>query len=152
MLYEVITLFDEVGIYEISDKKIAVNLYDDRESNATVDASELISRAVEKDGSRLVRADTYLAKNDITNYIIGVLFLLMLLDRITSYNVCYTKLLRAGPNWPVKTGCLRTGRVRHRWRRFAWQTHSRRSARITSYNVCYTKLLREWRSHGPWKR
>jgi len=73
-------LFDEVGIYEISDKKIAVNLYDDRESNATVDASELISRAVEKDGSRLVRADTYLAKNDITNYIIGVLFLLMLLE------------------------------------------------------------------------
>jgi len=73
-------LFDEVGIYRISDKNIAVNLYDDRESNTTVDASELISRAVEKDGSRLVRADTYIAKNDITNYLIGVLFLLMLLE------------------------------------------------------------------------
>ncbi|WP_440947507.1 DUF7408 domain-containing protein [Methanosarcina sp. T3] len=73
-------LFDEVGIYEISDKEIAVNLYDDRESNTTVDASELISRAVEKDGSRLVRADTYIAKNDITNYLIGIMFLLMLLE------------------------------------------------------------------------
>jgi hypothetical protein len=73
-------LFDEVGIYEISDKKIAVNLYDDRESNTTVDASELISRAVAKDETRLVRADTYIAKNDITNYLIGVLFLLMLLE------------------------------------------------------------------------
>ncbi|KKH45885.1 hypothetical protein EO95_09085 [Methanosarcina sp. 1.H.T.1A.1] len=73
-------LFDEVGIYEISDKKIAVNLYDDRESNTTVDASELISRAVAKDETRLVRADTYTAKNDITNYLIGVLFLLMLLE------------------------------------------------------------------------
>ena len=73
-------LFDEVGIYEISDKKIAVNLYDDRESNTTVDASELISRAVAEDETRLVRADTYTAKNDITNYLIGVLFLLILLE------------------------------------------------------------------------
>ena len=73
-------LFDEVGIYEISDKKIAVNLYDDRESNTTVDASELISRAVAEDETRLVRADTYTAKNDITNYLIGVLFLLLLLE------------------------------------------------------------------------
>ncbi|AAM06519.1 TPA: hypothetical protein HA338_07995 [Methanosarcina acetivorans] len=73
-------LFDEVGIYRVSDKEIAVNLYDDRESNTTIDASELISRAVEKDGSRLVRSDTYIAKNDITNYLIGVMFLLMLLE------------------------------------------------------------------------
>ncbi|AKB29342.1 hypothetical protein MSSIT_2623 [Methanosarcina siciliae T4/M] len=73
-------LFDEVGIYRISDKEIAVNLYDDRESNTTVDASELISQAVENDGSRLVRSDTYTAKNDITNYLIVVMFLLMLLE------------------------------------------------------------------------
>lgn len=73
-------LFDEVGIYEISDKNIAVNLYDDRESNTTVDASELISRAVAEDEARLVRADTYTAENDITNYLIGVLFLLLLLE------------------------------------------------------------------------
>ncbi|MHC1757271.1 MAG: BatA domain-containing protein [Methanosarcina sp.] len=73
-------LFDEVGIYEISDKNIAVNLYNDRESNTTVDASELISRAVVEDETRLVRADTYTARNDITNYLIGILFLLILLE------------------------------------------------------------------------
>ncbi|MCC4770914.1 hypothetical protein FXV91_12255 [Methanosarcina sp. DH2] len=73
-------LFDEVGIYKISDKNIAVNLYDDRESNTTVDASELISRAVANDETRLVRADTYTARNDITNYLIGILFLLILLE------------------------------------------------------------------------
>ncbi|MGB9938710.1 DUF7408 domain-containing protein [Methanosarcina sp.] len=73
-------LFDEAGIYELAGKRIAVNLYDDRESNTTVDASELIERAVSEDEPRLVRADTYTAKNDITNYLIGVLFLLILLE------------------------------------------------------------------------
>jgi hypothetical protein len=73
-------LYDEVGIYEVSGKKIAVNMYDDRESNATVDASDLISRAVAEDGPQIVRSDTYTAKNDITDYLIGILFLLMLLE------------------------------------------------------------------------
>jgi len=73
-------LFDEVGVYEISEKKIAVNLYNDRESNTTVDALELIQRAVAEDGPKLVRADTYTAKNDITDYLIAVLFLLILLE------------------------------------------------------------------------
>lgn len=73
-------LYDEVGIYEVSGKRIAVNMYDDRESNTTVDASELISRAVAEDEPRLVRSDTYTAKNDITNYLIGILLLFMLLE------------------------------------------------------------------------
>ncbi len=73
-------LFDEVGVYEISGKKIAVNLYNDRESNTTVDASELIQRAVAEDGPKLVKADSYTAKNDITDYLIGVMFLLILLE------------------------------------------------------------------------
>ncbi len=73
-------LFDEAGIYELSGKKIAVNLYDDRESNTKVDASELIKRAVSNDEPKLVRADSYTAKQDITNYLIGVLFLLILLE------------------------------------------------------------------------
>ena len=49
--------------------------------------------------------------------------------RITSYNVCYTKLLRADLH-----------RGSHR-------THARVlrcRGRITSYNVCYTKLLRSF--------
>ena len=73
-------LFDEAGIYELAGKKIVVNLYDDRESNTKIDASELIKRAVSNDELKLVRADSYTAKNDITNYLIGVLFLLILLE------------------------------------------------------------------------
>jgi hypothetical protein len=73
-------LFNEAGIYELAGKKIAVNLYNDRESNTTVDASDLIKRAVSNDEPKLVRADTYTAKHDITNYLIGVLFLLILLE------------------------------------------------------------------------
>ncbi len=73
-------IFDEAGIYELAGKKIAANLYDDRESNTTVDASELTRRAASDDEPKLVRADTYTAKHDITNYLIGVLFLLILLE------------------------------------------------------------------------
>ena len=78
------------------------------------------------------------------------------LDRITSYNVCYTKLLRAGlfPHdvsvdvllqdlsrlmTGVVVASLALGAVCSllvgRW----WQAML---VRITSYNVCYTKLLR----------
>jgi len=73
-------LFDEAGIYEISGKEIAVNLYSDSESNTTVDASELIQRAVAEDKPKLVRSDNYTTKNDITNYLIGIIFLLLLLE------------------------------------------------------------------------
>ena len=50
------------------------------------------------------------------------------IGRITSYNVCYTKLLRVG----VETGL---GNALDYLNKGA-------SFRITSYNVCYTKLLR----------
>lgn len=73
-------LYDEVGIYEVSGKRIAVNLYDDRESNTTVDSSELISRSLEENEPQTMRSETYTARNDITNYLIGLLFLLMLLE------------------------------------------------------------------------
>ncbi|HWQ48071.1 MAG TPA: BatA domain-containing protein [Methanosarcina sp.] len=73
-------LFDEAGIYELSGKKIAVNLYNDRESNTTVDASELIKRAVTEDEPKLVKEDSYTAKHDITDYLIGIMFLLILLE------------------------------------------------------------------------
>ena len=59
-------------------------------------------------------------------------------DRITSYNVCYTKLLRA----PIRRGWF----VRFRKRCMSTSKLLMRlppaMARITSYNVCYTKLLR----------
>ena len=73
-------LFDEAGIYEFAGKKISANLYNDRESNSTVDASNVIQRAVAEDKPKLVRADSYTVKHEITNYLIGVLFLLILLE------------------------------------------------------------------------
>ena len=85
--------------------------------------------------------------------------------RITSYNVCYTKLLRRPrPGW--STGNKRSVAISkgencflHDLQKTApftelgagetgWsiisgrQASFRESARITSYNVCYTKLLR----------
>lgn len=73
-------LYDEVGIYEVSGKRIAVNMYDDRESNTTIDSSELISRSLEENEPRTMRSETYAARNDITNYLIGILFLLILIE------------------------------------------------------------------------
>ena len=52
------------------------------------------------------------------------------LPRITSYNVCYTKLLR----------CVTVDITITHWVTLA--TLKWRYFRITSYNVCYTKLLR----------
>ena len=84
-------------------------------------------------------------------------------SRITSYNVCYTKLLRTMPRWcfsPAKAGrrsrrpsvrAMRSARARSRSSATSRTIPARsiKSAyipmsisRITSYNVCYTKLLR----------
>ena len=54
-------------------------------------------------------------------------------DRITSYNVCHTNLLRGLPP-PPPPGPPASVRL-------PWPTTAS-SGRITSYNVCYTKLLR----------
>ena len=40
----------------------------------------LLALGVANDEPKLVRADSYTAKQDITNYLIGVLFLLILLE------------------------------------------------------------------------
>ena len=68
--------------------------------------------------------------------------------RITSYNVCYTKLLRDFYNFPYAFGQL-----------FGMALYARfqqEGPRITSYNVCYTKLLRSLAVEGgnivSWER
>ena len=81
-----------------------------------------------------------------------VVIAVLIAFRITSYNVCYTKLLRnafsgAGdPYLPFREIMdLLTGDVESRWSAGAFSTTQARrlwNARITSYNVCYTKLLR----------
>ena len=73
-------IFDEAGIYEISGKKIAANLYSDKESDTRVDASELVKRAATEDKNKVVKADSYTAKKEITNYLIVFMFLLLLLE------------------------------------------------------------------------
>ena len=55
--------------------------------------------------------------------------------RITSYNVCYTKLLRGQYLDQLKLIADHFG--------LPIITGSTANARITSYNVCYTKLLRK---------
>ena len=73
-------IFDEAGIYEISGKKIAANLYSDKESDTRVDASELVKRAATEDKNKVVKADSYTAKKEIANYLIVFMFLLLLLE------------------------------------------------------------------------
>ena len=74
--------------------------------------------------------------------------------RITSYNVCYTKLLRIGfiieeaPTWkhrfpPENTSSQSIGGF-HNDFIYCLKPISL-TVRITSYNVCYTKLLRRFR-------
>ena len=64
--------------------------------------------------------------------------------RITSYNVCYTKLLRGWSKRQFREVVAQLDRCGER----AAQKGDRVAAssltavRITSYNVCYTKLLR----------
>jgi hypothetical protein len=73
-------IFDEAGIYEISGKKIAANIYSDKESDTRVDASELVKRAATEDKNKVVKADSYTAKKEIANYLIVFMFLLLLLE------------------------------------------------------------------------
>ena len=72
------------------------------------------------------------------------------LHRITSYNVCYTKLLRACANVEDQIQGIKQGadayiqkpfNMEHLVARIEGMLRSRKH-RITSYNVCYTKLLR----------
>ena len=68
--------------------------------------------------------------------------------RITSYNVCYTKLLRS----PDSKWLAYAKAAANNFRQITlWSLEDNSIhkvtdtfARITSYNVCYTKLLRAW--------
>ena len=59
-------------------------------------------------------------------------------SRITSYNVCYTKLLRKGGD--IKAGDVIV--LRYLGPKGGPGMQYAQASRITSYNVCYTKLLR----------
>ena len=83
-------------------------------------------------------------------------------SRITSYNVCYTKLLRIQElEKAIKKGYIpeelqdQVSKVlHHAFNSFLHDATKNlkdvaekpEADRITSYNVCYTKLLRSWRA------
>ena len=82
---------------------------------------------------------------DIGGYRPGDIEIVAAFDRITSYNVCYTKLLR---DCRVIEGSATSIILAKAVRESGGQRRSRRGKdfrgiRITSYNVCYTKLLRD---------
>ena len=63
--------------------------------------------------------------------------------RITSYNVCYTKLLRLPRRIDIPARPVGRERVCFNAHRVFNPRSVSQLFRITSYNVCYTKLLRE---------
>jgi len=73
-------LYDEAGVYTVAGKQIAVNLYDDRESDTTLEGADLIERAEAEEDPGIVRADSYTAKNYLDTYMIIIVFLLVLLE------------------------------------------------------------------------
>ena len=62
--------------------------------------------------------------------------------RITSYNVCYTKLLRVGIRFAALLDGRQLGHAGQEVLSLTVVPALTQERRITSYNVCYTKLLR----------
>ncbi len=73
-------LYDEVGLYEVAGKTIAVNLYDDKESDTGIDATAVMDRAASQDEPELVRGGTYLAKKYLDTYLIVLVILLVIME------------------------------------------------------------------------
>lgn len=72
-------LYDETGIYQVAGKEIAVNLYNDRESDTTIE-EDVIERSQAQDGPKIVRASSYTAKKYLDIYMIIIVFILVVLE------------------------------------------------------------------------
>ena len=73
-------LYDQTGIYQVAGKEIAVNLYNDKESDTSLEGDDVIERAQADDGPGLVRASSYTAKNYLDTYMIIIVFALVILE------------------------------------------------------------------------
>ena len=73
-------LYDEVGVYQVAGKQIAVNIYNDRESDTTLEGDDVIERSQADDGPDIVRASSYTAKNYLDTYMIIIVFALVVLE------------------------------------------------------------------------
>ncbi len=72
--------YNEVGIYEVAGRTIAVNLYNDRESDTTLIGQDLIDRTKVKDSPGIVRATSYTIKHYLDTYMIFIVLLLVMLE------------------------------------------------------------------------
>lgn len=72
-------LYDETGVYQVAGKEIAVNLYNDRESDTTIE-EDVIERSQAQDGPKIVRASSYTAKKYLDIYMIIIVFILVVLE------------------------------------------------------------------------
>ena len=112
-------------------------LYDEVLNNTTEDNKEELEAILDVDSVlKAIAINTVMGNYDSYNGSKAHNYYLLYSDgkfsyiRITSYNVCYTKLLRSVSDCSVASV---VGTV---------PMNSPRLSRITSYNVCYTKLLR----------
>ena len=73
-------LYSSAGLYEVAGRTIAVNLYNDKESDTTIDATDVMQRASSKDEPSVVRATTYESKNYLDTIMIALVLLLVILE------------------------------------------------------------------------
>lgn len=73
-------LYSSAGLYEVAGRTIAVNLYNDKESDTTIDASDVMERAYSKDGPSIMRTTTYESKNYLDTIMIALVLLLVILE------------------------------------------------------------------------
>jgi hypothetical protein len=73
-------LYSSAGLYEVAGRTIAVNLYNDKESDTALDGSDVISRASTKDKPSVVKATTYESKNYLDTIMIALVFILVILE------------------------------------------------------------------------
>ena len=77
-----------MGVYEVAGKRIAVNLYDDMESDTTIDSSNVLERATSNEGGDIIRQTTYTAKKYVDIYLIIIAMLLVVLEILIISNRC----------------------------------------------------------------
>jgi hypothetical protein len=73
-------LYSSAGLYEVAGRTIAVNLYNDKESDTTIDGSDVIERASVKDEPSVVRATTYESKKYLDTIMIALVLILVILE------------------------------------------------------------------------
>ncbi|SFM24298.1 vWA domain-containing protein [Methanolobus profundi] len=73
-------LYDQSGVYQVAGKEIAVNLYNDKESDTSLEGDDVIERAQADNEPSIVRASSYTAKNYLDTYMIIIVFALVILE------------------------------------------------------------------------